>query len=130
MNTIVRAYDVYKIKACMFMMAMIAGVNYFFNSAWAAQPSNMHSGVNDEEASAAFDRFFSDWKMFLAFLSGLATLTCVLAFIVLMVKLASASDNIIERPKILREILVVLIVAALTGSATLVFALLTTGVLS
>ncbi|MFY0521543.1 hypothetical protein ACOMCU_27575 [Lysinibacillus sp. UGB7] len=130
MNILVRAYDVYKIKAFMFMIAMIAGVNYFFNSAWAAQPSNMHSGINEEGVSAAFDRFFSDWKMFLAFLSGLATLTCVLAFIVLMVKLAGASDNIIERPKILREILVVLIVAALTGSATLVFALLTTGVLS
>lgn len=130
MNILVRAYNVYKMKAYMFMLAVIMGINYFFNLAWASQPSNMHSGIDEEGASAAFDRFFADWKMFLAFLSGFTTLTCILAFIVLMMKLSANSDNILERPKILREILVVLIVAALTGSATVVFALLTTGVLS
>ena len=86
--------------------------------------SNSHSTVDDSKVTAAFNAFYADWKSFLMLLGGIATLTCILAFVVLMVKLGAAGDNPHERNKVMKELMVVLITTALTGSATLIFALL------
>lgn len=90
----------------------------------SSSPSNKYSKIDETSTEGAFDRFFTDWHVFMSFLAGFATLSSILAFIVLMVRLANSADNPYERSKVLREILVVLVVAALTGAATVVFLLL------
>lgn len=83
-----------------------------------------HTDVNKTNIQEKFDEFFKDWKAFMSFLAGLATLSCILAFIVLMIKLGGASDNPMVRHKIMKDILVVFVSACILGSASLVLFLL------
>lgn len=83
-----------------------------------------YTDVNKTNIQEKFDEFFKDWKAFMSFLAGIATLSCILAFIVLMIKLGGASDNPMLRHKIMKDILVVFISACILGSASLVLFLL------
>ena len=118
-----------KTKFIIFALTVMLLVGVNSNMALASQPSNSYSSINDEGVKAAFDAFFTDWQMFLAFLSGLTVLTCILAFIILMVKLANAGSNAYERSEVMKQIVAVLVTAALAGSASVVFILLSGAVL-
>lgn len=83
-----------------------------------------HTDVNKTVVQEKFDEFFKDWKAFMGFLAGIATLSCILAFIVLMVKLGSAGDNPFLRQKIMKDILVVFVSACILGSASVFLFLL------
>lgn len=90
-------------------------------SSWSA-PN--HSEVDQDVLQEKFDEFFTDWKAFMGFLAGIATLSCILAFIVLMIKLGAASDNPILRNKVMKDILVVFVSACVLGSASVFLFLL------
>lgn len=106
------------------IFAYVLLISLFMPVERAFATSNSHSTVDDDSVTAAFNALYADWRVFLAWLSGIATLTCILAFIVLMIKLGAAGDNPYERRKVMKELMIVLITTALTGSATLIFALM------
>lgn len=82
--------------------------------------------ISAEEKSGmtlAWEAFFTQWKTFIAFIAGLGALTSVLVFIFLMLKLGKSGDNPMERSKIMRDLMICLLVTALLGSSSLIFAL-------
>lgn len=85
-----------------------------------------HQQWQDDEVKQSFDLFQNEWTTFLTFVAAAALLTCILTFIVLMLKLGSSGDNPYVREKVTRDILVLLVTIAILGAASVVLALIFT----
>ncbi|MBR5180568.1 MAG: hypothetical protein IKW90_17470 [Lachnospiraceae bacterium] len=75
------------------------------------------------DSTSTWNTIFQKYKVIITGISGLATLTFIAIFVILMLKLAKSSDNPTERSKILNGVIWTCIALALTGSATLICAL-------
>ena len=75
------------------------------------------------DSTSTWNTIFQKYRVVITGISGIATLSFLAIFIILMLKLAKSADNPTERSKVLNGVLWTGIALALTGSATLMCAL-------
>jgi hypothetical protein len=80
--------------------------------------TSFDSGNGD--STSTWNTIFARYKVIITGISGLATLTFLILFIISMIKLAGCADNPTERRKVLSGVLWQAVALALSGSATLI----------
>lgn len=75
-------------------------------------------GLDDVDGESSFNNFFEKYRGVITAVSGIATLTMVVFFILGLIKLAKSGDNPTDRKKASGSIIVTGIAMALLGSLT------------
>lgn len=77
------------------------------------------SGVSDSDSTSTWNRIFNEYKVVIIGISGIATLTFLVFFIINILKLGASGDNPNARKSATIALIVTFIACALCGSVTL-----------